>query len=63
MKRDKHILINVDNDLYNDIEKLSNEDRRKISEYIYLLVSDEINRRLLEKYGSTGFKRLSFYNE
>ena len=60
MKRDKHILINIEDDLFKDIEKLAAEDRRKISEYIYLLVYDEIQHRLLSKYGSTGFKPLKY---
>ena len=43
--RNKHILINIDDDIYNKIESLAALDRRPVSTYIYLLVIDEILKR------------------
>ena len=64
MKRNKHILINMDDALYNEIIYICNAERRKPAEYIYLLVSDEIQKRIL-KYidrGGSSFEKLEYKN-
>lgn len=45
-KRNNHILINLCEDQYNALMYLSNKDRRKLAEYVYLLVVDEIEKRI-----------------
>ena len=62
MKRNKHILINVDENLFNMIQFLSDKDRRKISEYVFLLVHDEVIKRIPEAtlLKDDGFKPLEF---
>lgn len=60
MKRNKHITVNMDENLYNMIQYLSDMDRRKASEYLFLLVNDEINKRIIKAVDikNDGFKKL-----
>ena len=46
IKRNKHITINLSDDEYNALLFMANKDRRTLANYLYLLVSDEINNRL-----------------
>lgn len=61
MKRNKHILINIDEDLYNSIVYLANSERRKAAEYLYLLVSDEIQKRILTTVDRGGRFKQPYY--
>lgn len=64
MKRNRHITINIDNDLYIKIKYLSDTERRKIADYIYLLVADEIEKKIIKKTDiATTFNKSLFINE
>lgn len=60
MKKNKHITININEYIYNDIVFLADDDRRTITEYLYLLVIDEIKKRMIKKADlkSSGFNKL-----
>lgn len=44
--RNNHITINLDDESYNNIIKLAESERRKVAEYVSLLVIDEIEKRI-----------------
>lgn len=44
--RNNHITINLDDESYNKIIKLAESERRKVAEYVSLLVIDEIEKRI-----------------
>lgn len=46
MKKNNHITINLSDDEYNALLFLSKQDRRKLAEYVYLLVVDELLKRI-----------------
>lgn len=54
MKRDRHILINITETQYNTLMMLSDEQKRKVSEYAYLLLIQAINDEIS--------KNVSIYN-
>lgn len=62
MKKNKHITINLEDDLYNSIIYIANSERRKPTEYLYLLVADEINKRILNyvNRGGSDYKPLEY---
>ena len=45
-KRNKQICINLCDDDYNALLFLSNKDRRKLAEYVYLIVIDNIENKI-----------------
>ena len=62
MKKNKHITINLEDDLYNNIIYIANIERRKPTEYLYLLVADEINKCILNyvNRGGSDYKPLEY---
>ena len=48
MKRQKHICINLNDDEYNTLLFLANKERRKLAEYVYLIVIDSIDKNILD---------------
>lgn len=44
MKKTKHITVNFNDNEYKKIEILSNKEKRKKADYIYLLVIKELER-------------------
>lgn len=47
-KRNKQICINLNDDEYNALLFLSNKDRRKLAEYVYIIVSDSIDDKIAD---------------
>lgn len=64
MKRNKHILINLTEDQYNAIALMSDKNRRKIADMVYILVSDAIDENIIKYIDekNSGFKKLEFNN-
>lgn len=48
MKRNKHILINLTEEQYNQLLFIATNQRRKLSDAAYLILIDEIDRIILE---------------
>ena len=63
-KRNKHILINLTEDQYNAIALMSDKNRRKIADMVYILVSDAIDENIIKYIDekNSGFKKLEFNN-
>lgn len=64
MKRNKHILINLTEDQYSAIALMSDKNRRKIADMVYILVSDAIDEKIINYIDekNSGFKKLEFNN-
>ena len=64
MKRNKHILINLTEDQYNAIALMSDKNRRKIADMVYILVSDAIEKNIIDYIDkkNSGLKKLEFNN-
>lgn len=65
MKRNKHVLINLNEDQYNALLFIANKQRRKASDAAYLLIIDAINEVLpqLAKISSSGFNEIKSLND
>lgn len=63
-KRNKHVLINLTEDQYNAIALMSDKNRRKIADMVYILVSDAIDENIIKYIDekNSGFKKLEFNN-
>lgn len=61
MKRNKHILINLTEDQYNAIALISDKNRRKIADMVYIFVSDAIDENIIKYIDekNSGFKKPS----
>ena len=64
MKRNKHILINLTEDQYNAIALMSDKNRRKIADMVYILVSDAIDENIINYIDekNSGFNKLKLNN-
>ena len=64
-KRNKHITINLTEDQFNCLLYIATQQRRKIADAAYILLTDSIDENIIKLVDikNTGFKKMHFVNE
>lgn len=62
MKRNKHILINLTEDQYNQLIFIAEKERRKLADMAYIILTDSIDSLALKATDikSSGFEKLKY---
>lgn len=61
-KRNKHILINLTEDQYNQLLFIADKERRKLADMAYIILTDSIDNLTLKATDikSSGFEKLKY---